>query len=150
MDLPRKLRDDMPMGMMMGRGGMGGMGGMGGNPMSGVLPPQLAAQGVQQGPSGVGTAPARQGPPNANLFVYNIPTSVTDVDLYVAFASFGAVLSAKVFVDKATGQSKGFGFVNFSNEAIAAQAIHAMNGYVWAGRRLRVSVKTARGQAAPY
>ena len=49
------------------------------------------------------------GPPNSNLFIYNIPPQVNDVQLYSLFASFGTVLSAKVFVDKATGESKGFG-----------------------------------------
>ena len=115
-----------------------------------VLPPQLAAAGVQSGRSGVGMAPEHQGPANANVFVYNLPRGCTDVDLYVAFASFGTVYSAKVFTDKQTGASKGFGFVSYQDPRVAAQAIHAMHGYVWQGQRLRVSLKTARAAAQPY
>lgn len=51
----------------------------------------------------------REGPAGANLFVYHLPHDLTDADLATAFNAFGNVLSAKVFVDKYTGESKGFG-----------------------------------------
>ena len=122
-------------GMPTGMGGMQpGMGGMHTGYGAGVsaaaqqpapasytpLPPALAAAGVKSGPSGVGTAPQRQGPANANVFVYNLPNGCTDVQLYIAFASFGNVYSAKVFVDKATGQSKGFGASTVYTWALSA------------------------------
>lgn len=49
------------------------------------------------------------GPPGANLFVYHIPPSFTDADLAATFQPFGALVSAKVYVDRNTGESKGFG-----------------------------------------
>lgn len=51
----------------------------------------------------------RKGPPGANLFIYHLPNDLTDADLATAFAPFGHVISAKVFLDKRTGESKGFG-----------------------------------------
>lgn len=51
----------------------------------------------------------REGPAGANLFVYHLPHDLTDADLATAFNPFGNVVSAKVYVDKFTGESKGFG-----------------------------------------
>lgn len=51
----------------------------------------------------------REGPAGANLFVYHLPHDLTDADLATAFNPFGNVVSAKVYVDKYTGESKGFG-----------------------------------------
>ena len=51
----------------------------------------------------------REGPAGANLFVYHLPHDLTDADLATAFNPFGNVVSAKVYVDRNTGESKGFG-----------------------------------------
>jgi CUG-BP- and ETR3-like factor len=50
-----------------------------------------------------------EGPAGANLFIYHLPRDLTDADLATLFAAFGSVISAKVFVDKKTAESKGFG-----------------------------------------
>jgi CUG-BP- and ETR3-like factor len=56
----------------------------------------------------------REGPAGANLFVYHLPHDLTDADLATAFNHFGTVISAKVYVDKYTGESKGFGTLALS------------------------------------
>jgi RNA recognition motif-containing protein len=58
-----------------------------------------------------------------------LPRDLTDADLATLFAAFGNVVSAKVFVDKKTAESKGFGFVSYDNVSSADAAIAAMNGF---------------------
>ena len=70
-----------------------------------------------------------EGPPGANLFIYHLPRDLTDADLATLFAPFGAVISAKVYVDKKTSESKGFGFVSYDMTHAAEAAIEAMNGF---------------------
>lgn len=73
------------------------------------------------------------------LYVGNLPYSVRDEDLNQAFAQFGNVSSAKVMMDRETGRSKGFGFVEMASEAEAQSAINGMNGQSLAGRALVVN-----------
>eukprot|EP00296_Roombia_truncata_P007696 JP446144.1.p2 GENE.JP446144.1~~JP446144.1.p2 ORF type:complete len:210 (+),score=98.32 JP446144.1:490-1119(+) len=82
-----------------------------------------------------------EGPPGANLFIYHLPNGFTDVQLAQSFAPFGNLLSAKVFVDKATGLSKGFGFVSFDSPLSANSAIESMNGCQIGNKRLKVQHK---------
>ena len=70
--------------------------------------PHHPVQQQQDGSSSSNPRP-REGPAGANLFVYHLPHDLTDADLATAFNSFGNVISAKVYVDKFTGESKGFG-----------------------------------------
>ena len=60
----------------------------------------------------------REGPAGANLFVYHLPHDLTDADLATAFNPFGNVISAKVYVDKYTGESKGFGMFHVKNDVL--------------------------------
>ncbi|KAK3162974.1 hypothetical protein QOZ80_1BG0096030 [Eleusine coracana subsp. coracana] len=92
-----------------------------------------------------------EGPPGANLFIYHIPQDYGDQELSSAFQSFGRVVSAKVFVDKATGVSKCFGFVSYDSPASAQAAISMMNGYQLGGKKLKVQLKRENNKhSKPY
>jgi RNA recognition motif-containing protein len=73
------------------------------------------------------------------LFVGNLPFSATDQVLNEAFAQVGTVESAKVITDRETGRSKGFGFVEMSSDAEAAEAISRFNGAELDGRAMTVN-----------
>lgn len=73
------------------------------------------------------------------IYVGNLAFSVTDDELQQAFASFGTITSARVVMDKMSGRSKGFGFVEIENDADADTAIEKMNGQTIGGRAVRVS-----------
>lgn len=73
------------------------------------------------------------------LYVGNLPYSFRDDDLQQAFAAHGSVSSAKVMMERDTGRSKGFGFVEMGSDAEAQAAINAMNGQQFGGRGLVVN-----------
>lgn len=73
------------------------------------------------------------------LYVGNLSYSVSDSDLERLFAAHGSVRSAQVIVDRDTGRSKGFGFVEMSNDQEAQAAIDALNGTEIEGRALTVN-----------
>ncbi len=73
------------------------------------------------------------------LYVGNLPYTVRDDDLQQAFSAFGAVNSAKVMMERDTGRSKGFGFVEMGSDAEAQSAIQEMNGQSLGGRSLVVN-----------
>ncbi|KAG6787171.1 hypothetical protein POTOM_008804 [Populus tomentosa] len=91
-----------------------------------------------------------EGPPGANLFIYHIPQEFGDQELANTFQAFGQVLSAKVFVDKATGVSKCFGFVSYDSPGAAQNAINMMNGCQLGGKKLKVQLKKDNKQSKPY
>ena len=73
------------------------------------------------------------------LYVGNLPYGVRDADLAQAFAQFGSVTSAKVMMERDTGRSKGFGFVEMGSDAEAQEAINGMNGQSLGGRNVVVN-----------
>ena len=73
------------------------------------------------------------------LYVGNLAYSVRDESLQAAFGQFGTVTSAKVMMDRETGRSKGFGFVEMGSDAEAQAAINGMNGQALDGRPLVVN-----------
>ena len=73
------------------------------------------------------------------LYVGNLPYSVRDEDLNQAFSAFGAVTSAKVMMERDTGRSKGFGFVEMASDAEALAGVEGMNGQQLGGRAIVVN-----------
>ncbi len=73
------------------------------------------------------------------LYVGNLPYSETDQSLQEKFMECGSVVSAKIIIDRDTGRSKGFGFVEMSSEKEAQDAISKFNGAEFEGRALKVN-----------
>ncbi len=73
------------------------------------------------------------------LYVGGLPYSTTDAELKDAFSAAGAVSSAVVIMDKMTGRSKGFGFVEFAADEDAQKAIDQFNGKDFGGRSITVN-----------
>jgi RNA recognition motif-containing protein len=83
------------------------------------------------------------------LYVGNLPYSYTDNDMQRAFGAFGSVTSAKVVMDRDSGRSKGFGFVEMSSAAEANAAIQGMNGQDVGGRGMVVNEAKPMEPRAP-
>ena len=79
------------------------------------------------------------------LFVGGLAWATSDDGLRDAFAKFGEVTEAKVITDRETGRSRGFGFVTFTDDASAAEAVTALDGSDLDGRTIRVNEAQDRG-----
>ena len=79
-----------------------------------------------------------------NIYVGNMSYEVSEADLKEAFEGFGEVDTVKVLKDKYTGRSKGFGFVEMSNNADAQSAIDSLNDKELKGRALKVNMARPR------
>jgi RNA recognition motif-containing protein len=79
-----------------------------------------------------------------NIYVSNLSFNVQDEDLKSYFADYGEVSSAKVITDKETGRSRGFGFVEMSDDAAAQKAIAELDGATVDARAIKVSVAKPR------
>jgi RNA recognition motif-containing protein len=86
---------------------------------------------------------------STKLYVGGIPYSTTEGDLRDAFAKAGNVTSASIIIDRMTGRSKGFGFVEMSSEEEAQAAIEMWNGQDFEGRKLTVNVARPLEPRAP-
>ncbi len=82
------------------------------------------------------------------LYVGNLPDSATEQDLSDKFAACGTVESVKLIADRATGRSRGFGFIEMASEAEAHAAIDSLNGTDYEGRPMKVN--EARTQRKVY
>lgn len=74
-----------------------------------------------------------------NLYVGNLPWSVSEDDVRNAFEAFGEVTSVKLIEDRETGRPRGFGFVEMSDDNAASEAIAALDGNDFGGRNLKVN-----------
>ncbi len=81
---------------------------------------------------------------NRKIYISNLSFSLRDDELKNIFVNFGSVVSAKVVMDRFSGRSKGFGFVEMQTQEEARNAIQALNGAEIAGRNLRVMEATPK------
>ena len=81
-----------------------------------------------------------------NIYVGNLPYQLTEDELKETFEEFGEVESAKIIMDKYSGRSKGFGFVEMPNDEEAKQAIESMNDVDVKGRNIRVNQARERNE----
>ena len=84
-----------------------------------------------------------------NIYVGNLPFAMTEEELESTFAAHGEVQSARIITDRYTGQSRGFGFVEMSDNNAAESAIQALNGRDMMGRPLTVNEARPREDRGP-
>ena len=82
------------------------------------------------------------------IYVGNLPYSATSEQLAQYFTPYGEVVEATVVIDRSTGQGKGFGFVEMSDDEAAHKAIEQVNGVEWEARALRVNEARERPEGS--
>ncbi|MDR2921001.1 MAG: RNA-binding protein [Tannerella sp.] len=85
-----------------------------------------------------------------NIFIAGLSYGINDADLNELFAEYGEISSAKVIMDRETGRSKGFGFIEMADEAQGQKAIDDLNGAEYENRTLSVSVARPRTERSSY
>jgi RNA recognition motif-containing protein len=83
------------------------------------------------------------------LFVGSLPYTTTDDELNELFASFGTIASARVIIDRESGRSKGFGFVEFEDDTAGKAAVTELDGADYQGRKLVVNEARPQGDRPP-
>lgn len=84
-----------------------------------------------------------------NIYVGNLPYNTTNQDLQDLFSQYGQIAKASIIMDRETGRSKGFGFVEMVNDAEGKKAIEALNGQDFGGRSLTVNEARPRTPNGP-
>jgi RNA recognition motif-containing protein len=84
-----------------------------------------------------------------NIYVGNLHYKLAEEDLKEVFEEYGSVSSAKIIMDRSTGKSKGFGFVEMPDDEVAKHAIDNLNGVELMGRSLRVNVARNKTGSRP-
>lgn len=84
-----------------------------------------------------------------NIFIAGLSYNINDSDLMDLFNEYGEISSAKVVMDRETGRSKGYGFVEMDDEAAGQKAIEELNGAEYDGRVISVSVARPRTEGGP-
>ena len=84
-----------------------------------------------------------------NIYVGNLPYSITEAELEEAFGAYGTVNRATVIVDRETGRARGFGFVEMETDTEAEAAIEALNGSDLGGRTLVVNKARPKTSSGP-
>ena len=84
-----------------------------------------------------------------NIYVGNLPYNLSEDELRAAFSQFGEVSSVNIIMDRVSGQSKGFGFVEMPDNSEADEAIKALNESALNGRNIKVNQARPRGERSP-
>jgi RNA recognition motif-containing protein len=84
-----------------------------------------------------------------NIFVSNLSFRITNEDLQTAFAEYGEVISAKVIIDNFSGKSRGFGFVEMTNDEEADKAIEELNNAEFDSKVISVAVAKPKSERKP-
>ncbi len=83
-----------------------------------------------------------------NIYVGNLSYRVEEEDLKAAFEQYGEVTSTRIIIDRETGKSKGFAFVEMTDEEAANTAVVSLEGSEFEGRNLRVSVANEKDRGS--
>ena len=83
---------------------------------------------------------------SVTLYVGNISYSMKEDELKSAFGQFGEVVSVKIIIDKRTGKSKGYGFVEMESDAGAEEALNSINGKEIGGRNIKVNKANSQSE----
>jgi CUG-BP- and ETR3-like factor len=91
-----------------------------------------------------------KGPPGANIFVYGLPDKWKEREFANEFGRFGDIFSIKIIYDKETGDSRGYGFISYTEPRCAQAAVDEMHGSMLNGRKLKVQIKRGEETSKPY